>query len=184
MRQGRPRPPRRSGSCVVGRARSVDLVGADVDRAQPQAVAGLNHPLLIAVADAGVDIEAAEAEAVAPAAMSPAAMEAVRGSGSHGGNAEGSRGDQSESNLAKHGLISSVGEKPLLCPCPSVGSSAPHVHGSAQESCFRSVSSGRVIFEERAGYAKGIPLDNYVPLSSPRTRGPIRRAGVMLDKRL
>jgi hypothetical protein len=40
-------------------------VGADVDGAQAQAAWSLDHLLPIAVADAGVDIEAAEAEAVA-----------------------------------------------------------------------------------------------------------------------
>jgi hypothetical protein len=41
-----------------------------------QAVAGLHDALLIAVADAGVDVEAAEAEA-----MMPAAMKTVSGGG-------------------------------------------------------------------------------------------------------
>src|SRR5471030_1093412 len=76
---------------VSGSTCSVDVVVADVDRAQTQAGAGLNHLLLIAVADAGVDREAAEAEAVAPA-VSPAAMEAMRGSGCRSSDAERSGG--------------------------------------------------------------------------------------------
>src|SRR5665811_1986177 len=135
MRSGFP-------SCAMG-TRSVH-VAADVDGAQAQAVTGLNHLLLIAVADAGVDVKAADAETVTPTTvMSPAAMEAMGGSGSNSSNAERGRGDQSESNLAKHYLISSrVGAKPLLCPCPSVEPASSCVQMDAELSCFRNVSSG------------------------------------------
>src|SRR5436190_10961305 len=104
-RQGKPRSLKRSGFPFGGeRYRSVD-VAADVDGAQAHAVAGLNQPLLIAIADAGVDIEA-RPDAPATVTPAPTAMKAMRGSGSGSqrNNAERSCGDQSEGNLAKHYL--------------------------------------------------------------------------------
>src|SRR6266568_7556745 len=90
---------------------SIDVVAADIDRAQAHAVAGLDPLLLIAVADAGVDVETAEAEAVAAVTPTRAPMAAVvkaaSGSGRCGSNGEGSGGDQSEGNPAKHHIFSS-----------------------------------------------------------------------------
>src|SRR6266568_1001008 len=83
---------------------SIDVVAADIDRAQAHAVAGLDPLLLIAVADAGVDVETAESETTVMPAMAPAAVKAVGGSGAGGerGKAERSGGNQSKRNLAKH----------------------------------------------------------------------------------
>src|ERR1700738_1178607 len=92
----------RSGFFRVSRCRR--SVSADVDGAQARAAAGFDHPLRIAVVDAGVDVDAAEAEAVAVTPAVAPMMEAVSGSGggSESGRTERSRGDQSEGNLAKH----------------------------------------------------------------------------------
>src|ERR1700732_2648760 len=99
----KPRSRMQSGFPLLAVGRSVDVVGADVDGANAQAVAGLNHLLPVAIADAGVGVETAEAGTPA-AVRAPAApaMHAMCGSGGNGGNAERSRSDQSKSNLPKH----------------------------------------------------------------------------------
>src|SRR6266568_85871 len=107
---------------------SIDVVAADIDRAQAHAVTGLDPLLLQAVADAGVDVETAEAEAVAAAVaptMAPmaAVVEAASGSRRRSGDGERSGGDQSEGNLAKHHILQSSGARPLFRPCTSVGAS-------------------------------------------------------------
>ena len=73
-------------ACAIGALRVVQArsVGADIDRAQPQSLAGLNHALLQAVVGHSVDVQArAAVDAETPAAVTPtpAAMEAMRGSG-------------------------------------------------------------------------------------------------------
>src|SRR6266568_2898605 len=89
----------RSGLCR-GRQISVDPVRADIHDADAHAVAGLDDALLVAVADAGVDVETAMAEAPAGTPV----VEAVgrRSGGREGGSAERTGGDQTKSKLTKH----------------------------------------------------------------------------------
>src|SRR6478736_8762160 len=120
IKRGSPRSPMRPGHFAVKiQARSV---GADVDRAQAHAARGLDPLLLIAIADAGVDVEAAEAEAVAavtPAMAPMAVVEAAGGSGRCSGKREGSGGDQSDGNLAKHCVLQLVAQGRCFVPAPS-----------------------------------------------------------------
>jgi len=94
-------------------------VGADIDRAQAHAVAGLD-PLLLQAVAAGVDVETTEADAVAVtmtptmAPMAVVVVEAAGGSGRGSGKGERGGGDQSEGNFAKHCILQLRGAKAVV----------------------------------------------------------------------
>src|SRR5436190_22220818 len=117
-------------------------VGADIDRAQAHAARGLYPLLLIAVVDAGVDVEAAEAEAIAAVTPTMAPMAAVvkaaSGSGRGSGKGEGSGGNQSDGNLAKHSVLQLSGAKAVV--------SSLHLRRS--NLAIRSCGSPRIVFQE------------------------------------
>src|SRR5581483_875394 len=78
---------------------SVDGVPADIHDADAGAVAGLDDAFLIAIVDAGVDVDAAEAPT-----GTPVVVEAVgrRSGGRESGSAERAGGDQTKCKLTKH----------------------------------------------------------------------------------
>ena len=82
-----------------GQQISVDPVGADIHDADAQAVAGPDDALLVAIADAGVDVDAAKAPAGTPVMME--AVGRSRG-GRESGSTERTGSDQTKSKLTKH----------------------------------------------------------------------------------
>src|SRR6266702_4794325 len=89
---------KRSGLCR-GCPISVDPVRADIHHAHAQAAAGLDDALLVAIVDAGVDVEAAKAPAGTPVVVEAVGRCCAR---RKGGNTERTGGDQTKCKLTKH----------------------------------------------------------------------------------